>query len=352
MKNVKRIVSVLLCAALVFSFASCGKNEGTKDTTKAETTENNNLSSNIDIFTGKAVSQGKENTRPISIVVENLSAARPQWGITTPDILMEYEVEGGITRMLWLYSDIDKVPDKVGPIRSARHDAVELALGLNAVFVHNGYSYIAEALINKYSDKLNNVNGLFSPPCFYRDKTRNVAIEHTSCLDGKSFKEYVASQGISLVRNSNFVNPFTFTGEGAPRKMKDGVCNSLYISYSSSFDYTFKYDEALAKYKTNIADSPMVDENGEQCKYNNVIVLYVDMVAVGSSSGHQDLLLEKGGEGIIASCGTYEKITWKKGGDTEPLELFSSSGEKLQINSGNSYIGFVRSTQSDKTVIA
>ena len=53
-----------------------------------------------------------EGKRSVAIVVENTAAARPQWGIDddekSPDIILHGEVEGGITRMLWFYSDMEQ----------------------------------------------------------------------------------------------------------------------------------------------------------------------------------------------------------------------------------------------------
>ena len=81
-------------------------------------TKTNPLTGESD-FNEKAV--GK---RPIACVVENSVSARPQWGIADsknpPDIIVEGEVEGGETRMLWMYADYTAVPSQIGPMRSAR----------------------------------------------------------------------------------------------------------------------------------------------------------------------------------------------------------------------------------------
>ena len=62
--------------------------------------------------------------RPIALVVENDPKARPQWGIDdpekSPDIILEGEMEGGETRTLWFYADMNSLPSQVGPLRSAR----------------------------------------------------------------------------------------------------------------------------------------------------------------------------------------------------------------------------------------
>lgn len=96
------------------------------DSTSGESSSQSLEAADIDPLTGLSgfKAQGK---CPIAIVVNNSKPARPQWGLCTPDIVFEGVTEAGITRMLWLYSDINKIPDKVGSLRSARHDFVEIA---------------------------------------------------------------------------------------------------------------------------------------------------------------------------------------------------------------------------------
>ena len=60
--------------------------------------------------------------RIAAFVVENAPDARPQWGLDdpnyAPDVVIQGEVEGGITRTLWLYADYNKLPEVIGPMRS------------------------------------------------------------------------------------------------------------------------------------------------------------------------------------------------------------------------------------------
>ncbi|MFH5972295.1 DUF3048 N-terminal domain-containing protein, partial [Clostridium perfringens] len=88
-----------------------------------------------------------------------------------------------ITRMMWLYSDVSNVP-KIGPTRSARHDYVELAEGLDALYVHFGGSNLAYDKIK--ADKVNDVDGITDGSYFARDKSRNVATEHTAYTTGEN----------------------------------------------------------------------------------------------------------------------------------------------------------------------
>ena len=135
---------VLLIVMIVLIAVKCsgGKKNPDADSTSGESSSQSLEAADIDPLTGLSgfKTQGK---RPIAIVVNNSKPARPQWGLCTPDIVFEGVTEAGITRMLWLYSDINKIPDKVGSLRSARHDFVEIAEGLDAIFVHWGGSKYA-----------------------------------------------------------------------------------------------------------------------------------------------------------------------------------------------------------------
>ena len=49
-------------------------------------------------------------------------------------------MEGGETRMLWLFADYTSVPDKIGPMRSARPPYIRFSEMFDAVFIHWGQS--------------------------------------------------------------------------------------------------------------------------------------------------------------------------------------------------------------------
>ena len=287
----------------------------------------------------------------VGVVVENQPAARPQWSMSTPDILIEYEVEGGISRMLWLYANQDRVPAKVGPVRSARHDIVELARGFDLIFVHCGGSPQALNKIKSYNGALSEIEGLTYAGCFERDQTRNVGLELRYLLLGDKFRASVVSLGIKTEQNPDYAHPFTFATD-APRVLTGSAAGKLHFEYSGAYKYDYTYNAETGKYEASLNGSPRVDDAGIRCAYENVVVLYTQMVRVGDSDGHQDLLLEKGGKGLYLSGGKMEEITWAKGNDTAPLKLLTADGAPLVLNVGKSYIGFVRSTNEGKTKVS
>ncbi len=361
--HLKKWPAILLVLCLLLT-AACGK-DGEKDdpseSADASVSENGSdagedvtkisdevLPAGINPLTGKSgYDDAMRDKKAVAIVVENHPAARPQWGMSTPDILMEYEVEGGISRMLWLYADASRVPDKVGPVRSARHDVVELARGWDLVFIHCGGSPEALSLIGTYGGALSELDVMQREAGTYRDTTRSVSYEHKLILQGSKLENALESAGVSTAANPATRAPLIFADENAPRTLSGGDADKIHFAYSGYYVYDFTYENG--RYTRAINGSVMTDDTGAVCAYDNVLILYVDMVSRNDDAGHQDLLLEKGGRGVYFNGGRYETVRWEKGEGADPLRLLDEQGNALVLNPGQSYIGFVRSTQESVT---
>ncbi|MFJ4713358.1 DUF3048 domain-containing protein [Streptomyces sp. NPDC088785] len=60
----------------------------------------------------------------LAVKVDNVGAARPQTGVEDADIVYVEQVEGGLSRLMAVFGS--RVPDVVGPVRSARETDLEL----------------------------------------------------------------------------------------------------------------------------------------------------------------------------------------------------------------------------------
>ena len=289
---------------------------------------------------------GARGKRPIAVMVENSPEARPQWGLCSPDIVIEGLVEGGITRMLWLYADVNKIP-KVGPIRSARHDFLEMAEGFNAVFVHWGGSHYAyDALKRRNVDDIDGMKGKY----FFRDKSRGVGSEHTGYSNGEALAKAIAEKKIKQAINPAYAKPFIFTAPGTAITPVGGDCRNIFIQFSSAYKHNFKFDPGDKLYYNNMNAKPMVEAGNKQMAVTNVLVLYCPVTQLGNQ-GHIEMDLT-GGKGVFASNGSCEDITWKKSNTPGAmLKLYAADGSELVLNTGKSYIGFVPAVQSAKTTV-
>jgi eukaryotic-like serine/threonine-protein kinase len=72
-------------------------------------------------FTGEPVSSPGQ---VLAVKIDNLASARPQTGLKDADIVYVVPVEGGLSRLLAVFSS--HFPAVIGPVRSAREDDLEL----------------------------------------------------------------------------------------------------------------------------------------------------------------------------------------------------------------------------------
>ena len=72
-------------------------------------------------FTGEPVSS---LNRVLAVKIDNVVLARPSTGLTRADIVYAIPVEGGLSRLMAIFSS--RYPPVVGPVRSAREDDLQL----------------------------------------------------------------------------------------------------------------------------------------------------------------------------------------------------------------------------------
>lgn len=345
-----------LCAAALFlitmsaGLSGCGKGEELDVSTEPLGTQEQEIG-DINPLTGlSGFPQAAAGNRPVAVMINNAPAARPQWGLCSPDIVIEGLAEGGITRMMWLFSDVQSIP-KIGSVRSARHDFLEMAEGFDAIFVHWGGSvYAYDALKQRNIDDIDGL--VHSTTYFYRDKSRNVGLEHTGCTDGEHLTQAIEKLDIRQAAKKDYRAPFAFAEEGKPKSLSGGACESITFSFSNAYTHTFRYDGSTGLYQNFLNDQPMTEDGGKQMAVTNVLLLYCPIKSMGDASGCIDMDLT-GGNGVYATNGTQEQITWKKGNTpSNPLKLYAADGTELILNTGKSYIGLVPVDRQGKTSVS
>ena len=149
--------------------------------------------------------------RPVAVMVNNIGQALPQRGLAEADILYEVVVEGGITRLMAVYADPYDIP-YVGPVRSARHYYISIALPMNALYVHFGGSPAAYQYISQYG--VDDVDGMYTQSgVFYQDMDRAAAVgrEHSFFINGESILSVLEGKGVDI--QGEAAAPFAFAEE-------------------------------------------------------------------------------------------------------------------------------------------
>ena len=99
-------------------------------------------------LTNEWIDEEAAEMRPIAVMIPNTKTAS-QYGISTADIVYEFNVESSITRLMGIWEGWDEI-EKVGNIRSARDYFVYWAFEWDALLVHyGGPFYMDDLILNK-----------------------------------------------------------------------------------------------------------------------------------------------------------------------------------------------------------
>ena len=266
--------------------------------------------------------------QPIAVMINNINIAQPvQTGVNKADIVYETEVEGGITRLMAVFQNINKV-SRVGTIRSARYVYVDLALGHNAVYLHSGQdnTYCGPHLknIEHYSIETNNVgkrvkNGLSS--------------EHTLYADGadiyNSYQKNKKLENVTAWQN--------FSSDDADVTLTGGAATDVTVTFSNSYKTQFKYDSQTGKYTRYFKGNANKDYvTGETTQVKNVFAL-LTTISNYSDGKHRNVSLQSG-DGYYFANGTYTPIKWQKGASKNSFKFTNVDGTELTVNQGNSWV--------------
>ena len=158
-KKIFIIIELLLLILIVGGICFLIFKKDNSDVDKKETNNKNNISENKNINKDIKIIDVNSKSRPLAIMINNASDARPyQKGLQKAYIVYEMiNYADGSTRFMALFKDAEL--DEIGPIRSTRHYHLDYVLENDAIFVHWGYSPIAEdEILNK--KLVDSINGI------------------------------------------------------------------------------------------------------------------------------------------------------------------------------------------------
>lgn len=299
----------------------------------------------VNLLTGlPTTTSERQNKRPVAVAYNNLRRALPQHGIGSADIVFEVEAEGGVTRLLAVFSDISTV-GTIGSVRSARPVMVHIALGLDCVFAHSGGSPQAYQDISTYS--LSHIDGLYdNGSVYYRDAGRqqSMGIEHSLMTNGtrlQSKLQKMESSGTRMTLKSGYTAPLAFNERDV--QPTNGTPAQKITTKYGSYQPFFRYDASAATYQRYEYGAKHIDQaTGEQLTFKNVVVLSVpSSVISGDSAGRRQFSDVGSGTGIYATDGVSVQIRWTKSSATSPLKLMNADGTELKLNPGKTFFSYV-----------
>lgn len=274
---------------------------------------------------------------PWVVQVENLNDARPQAGLSTADIVYEYETEGGISRFSAIF--FNGPTATVGPVRSARLATIRIVNVYGANLLYSGASdYVYATMIDTHLPQYDEGG---AGGALYRIGSR--AAPHNLYTDGAHFAplaQKVGSKPVSYqlwTRTPQLSEP---PGGTPMPTFKVPVSDSEIPSYS--------YDTATGGYKRTESDTGVLTDQDTQAPWEpKAIVVLPVAVTLGPeienppNSYGLDFAIASSGQGQLLVGGQMFPINFNQGG-TGPPQLTLANGAPAPVAPGEVLIELVK----------
>lgn len=295
-----------------------------------------------------------DSHRPLGIMVENHTEARPQSGINAADVTYEIVAEGGITRFLNVYYCQDA--GIVGPVRSARVYFLDYIseYGNNPLYAHvggantpgpaNALGQISDMGWVGYNDLNQFSLGL---PTFWRDEKRSdrpVATEHTMYSTTTRLWDAAKKRGLTEVDdkdekwNEEF-EPYSFKND-EPSSGDQSIHVEYWDGYDSFFvDWTYSRRENHYL-RENGGDLHNDRNTKKQLTAKNIVVLFVPEANADDGYENNLHLLYKttgSGKALVYLDGKELAATWRKSNRMGRTKLFAADGSEIEFNRGKTW---------------
>lgn len=288
--------------------------------------------------------------RPLAVMIENHTEARPQSGLSSADVVYEAVAEGGITRFMALYY-CNMADVQVGPVRSARTYFLSWLGEYDALYAHVGGANTpgpANALGQIIDYEVKDLNQFsIGFPVFWRDYQRlghSVATEHTMYSTTAKLwqvgekRGWTASDSAGLRWDDDFI----------PWKFKDdeggGGTDRINVNFWGSqpgYQVEWNYDPATNSYKRKNGEPHMDLNNNQQLESKVLIVQFQkESNANDGYPGNVHLLYGTTGTGkaLIFQDGEVVEGKWSKATRIARSKYLDAKNAELEFNRGQIWI--------------
>lgn len=266
--------------------------------------------------------------RAVAVSIENSPAARPQSGLDEAAIIYEFMAEGGITRFLAIFWP--EVPEKIGPIRSARPFLIETAAAYDSLFLHAGASPDGFEMLSE--EDIMHLDQIYQSQHFWRSSKRPAP--HNLYSGRPALSSY-----LSNLEEHEYPEQFNFMTASI---MSDFVkAEDITIDYWGDYEVLYRYDKLNNNYQRylNDFDSPHQSENGKNLIAKNIIVQYVE-TDVKDQEGRLEVDLDSGGKIELFRDGIVTEGRWEKNRGYR-INYYNNDGSSILINPGQTWIQVV-----------
>lgn len=272
--------------------------------------------------------------RPFAVMMAGDTTARPLSGLSEADIVFEMPViTSSITRLMGVFTC--NKPAEMGSLRSARHDYITLAMGIDAIFVHWGGSHFALDDLKK--GIADDIDALKHSGPFFRKS--HIPRPHNGFTSYDKLVE--KSKSLKYRLENKFAGYPHFDSESAVAKK-----GTLDVGFAGAYKVKYEYDPSTNSYKrfwNGIEDKDY--STGKNIMAKNVVVMKAASRQIEGQ--YNDVDIE--GEGEVKVYRNGEEISgkWKKDKSKRDSKLFflDSAGEEIKFVPGQIWVEIIEPHQ-------
>lgn len=282
-----------------------------------------------------------ESRRPVAVMINNHSEARPQSGLNSADIVFEALAEGGITRYLAIFWS--ETPEKVGPIRSSRQYYLEWLSPFDPLYIYDGCADTTnpktDACGNIYAYNIKKIATIGA--WRWNDGRRYAPHNEYSSLESAwEYAEGKKWNSMPDIQSWKFKKDATLENRGLKTKVK--ITFHERLNNSGAYDTVWTYDNKKNVYFKETGGKIHIDqETNTQVYAKNLVIQEVVLTPSYDDKGRIILTTIGEGKATLFIDGKITTGTWKKLSRTDRTKYYDSEGNEVIFNRGRTWISAV-----------
>jgi hypothetical protein len=285
--------------------------------------------SGVAALTNLAAGAELENIPALAVKVDNHPAARPQWSLSSADVIVEENVEY-LTRFIAIFHS--RLPNLIGPIRSARTSDLSILAAFNRpVLAWSGGNRNVTAAVRGAASAgvLVTVSAMTNGRCYHRDNSRKSP--HNLVLDPACALAAAPSAGAARPA-------WSFDDLYLPQ----GDATGSFVVRMDGVAVAWIWDAASGRYLRSQDGHPHVAADGVQISATNVVVMTVDYLPSPADERSPEAQSVGQGNVVVNRNGVAVTGTWSRVAATDPFAFVDTAGAPIPLASGTTFIELTR----------
>jgi hypothetical protein len=279
-------------------------------------------------LTGLPADDAVTSRAALAVKIDNAVGGPPQWNLADADLVFEENVEG-ITRFVAVYQT--NMPDRIGPVRSARTSDLDILASLNRPILAWSGGNLGVTLAVRGAHTYGWLSNLSaqSSGCFWRSRTRSAP--HNLLLDPACARASATLAGPAL---PVFLHD---AGGDVP-----GERDERFTVHMDGLNVTWVWDAGAQRFQRRQRGGWHVDADGDQVGAENVVVLFVDYRRSPADARSPEAVTVGTGRAALHRGGRTITGTWSRPDRFSPFLLFADDGRPLTLAPGTTFVELAR----------